>query len=109
MAPGRQLTVFSPRRANGAAVSSDVFRLPSPLPARLQRELRRRERVIYAAAPSPWRAILPGVALFAIGLLVSCFLYRFGGIAVATMLHDAPVGRWFGTFLTLATIPFVLL
>src|SRR5262245_65040972 len=99
MAPGRRLTDFSPRRANGAAVSSDVFRLPSALRARLQRELRPRERVIYAAAPSPWRTILPGVGLFAIGLLVSYFLYRFVGIAVATLLHDSAVGRWFGAFL----------
>jgi len=89
-------------------VSSDLFRLPSALRARLQRELRPRERVIYAAVPSPWRTLLPGLALSATGVFVSYFLYRFGWIAITTMLHESAAGRWFGTFLTLGSIPFVL-
>src|SRR5262245_64487904 len=104
------VTEYNP--AKSQAVSTDLLRLPTALRARLERELRPRERLVYAGLPSPWRTALPTVPLFVFGLFwtsISGFIaVLFAGLLLGYGPSPPPVPRWLAGVASIVGMLFVL-
>ena len=93
-------------------MSTDVLRLPATLRARLERELRPRERLVYAGLPSPWRTMLPALPLFVFGLFwtsISGFVgVLFAGLLLGYGPSPPPVPLWLAGVASIVGMLFVL-
>src|SRR5262245_8831815 len=91
---------------------TDFPRLPATLRARLERELRPRERLVYAGVPSPWRTALPALSLFVFGLFwtsISGFIeVLFVGLLLGYGPSPPPVPRWLAGVVSIVGLLFVL-